>query len=304
MQARGWSEDYWNLVSQSPEIGTSNLREKKIDAHADFVPFGELLPYRGFARKIFDGVETGTPTFHGVVVRKDFADKYPEVVVAYLRAMMDADDWVRKNPKLAAEKIAEWTKIEKEVVYIFLGPDGIHTLDPTIKPLLVNGIKTSHGVLQKLGKVKEFNVDSWVNESYLRAAFKQRGLDYEAQKRTLANYDIQGKDPVCGKAITRPKDAGEIWIDGGDIVPLSSPVCTFMGIKKYQEAGKKIAVVYLYDQGLGIKVFADRAFYAVNGNGAKLEVVPFLLKKDAETSAAKSGGTVATYEQVLAKMEK
>jgi NitT/TauT family transport system substrate-binding protein len=304
MQARGWSDDFWNLVSQTPEIGTSNLREKKIDGHADFVPFGELLPYRGFARKIFDGAETGIPTFHGIVVRKDFADKYPEVVIAYIRAMMDADDWVRKNPRLAAEKIAAWTRIEKEVVYIFLGPDGIHTLDPTIKPLLVNSVKTSYGVLQKLGKVKEFNVDAWVNESYLRAAFKQRGLDYDAQKRTLANYDIEGKDPVCGKAITRPKDAGEIWIEGGDIVPLSSPVCTFKGIRKYQEAGKKIAVVYLYDQELGIKVFADRAFYAVNGTGAKLDVVPFLLKKDAETSAAKSGGTVATYEQVLAKMEK
>ena len=304
MQARGWSDDFWNLVSQTPEIGTSNLREKKIDGHADFVPFGELLPYRGFARKIFDGAETGVPTFHGIVVRKDFADKYPEVVVAYIRAMMDADDWVRKNPRLAAEKIAAWTKIEKEVVYIFLGPDGIHTLDPTIKPLLVNSVKTSYGVLQKLGKVKEFNVDAWVNDSYLRAAFKQRGLDYDAQKRTLANYDIQGKDPICGKTITRPKDAGEIWIEGGDIVPLSSPVCTFMGIRKYQEAGKKIAVVYLYDQGLGIKVFADRAFYAVNGSGTKLDVMPFLLKKDAETSAAKSGGTVATYEQVLAKMEK
>ena len=304
MQARGWPDDFWNLVSQTPEIGTSNLREKKIDGHADFVPFGELLPYRGFARKIFDGAGTGVPTFHGIVVRKDFADKYPEVVVAYIRAMMDADDWVRKNPKLAAEKIAQWTRIEKEVVYIFLGPDGIHTLDPTIKPLLVNSVKTSYGVLQKLGKVKEFNVDAWVNESYLRTAFKQRGLDYDAQKRTLANYDIQGKDPVCGKAVTRPKEAGEIWLDGGDIVPLSSPACTFMGIKKYQDAGKKIAVVYLFDQGLGIKVFADRAFYAVNGTGAKLDVVPFLLKKDAETSAAKSGGTVATYEQVLAKMEK
>ncbi|WP_440964650.1 ABC transporter substrate-binding protein [Massilia sp. GER05] len=304
MQARGWPDDFWNLVSQTPEIGTSNLREKKIDGHADFVPFGELLPYRGFARKIFDGAQTGIPTFHGIVVRKDFADKYPEVVVAYIRAMMDADDWVRKNPRLAAEKIAAWTRIEKEVVYIFLGPDGIHTLDPTIKPLLVNSVKTSYGVLQKLGKVKEFNVDAWVNESYLRAAFKQRGLDYDAQKRTLANYDIQGKDPVCGKAVTRPKEAGEIWIEGGDIVPLSSPACTFMGIKKYQDAGKKIAVVYLFDQGLGIKVFADRAFYAVNGTGAKLDVVPFLLKKDAETSAAKSGGTVATYEQVLAKMEK
>jgi NitT/TauT family transport system substrate-binding protein len=62
MEDRGWKSDYWELASQSPEVGTSNLQEKRIDGHADFVPFAELLPYRGFARKIFDGVETKVPT--------------------------------------------------------------------------------------------------------------------------------------------------------------------------------------------------------------------------------------------------
>jgi NitT/TauT family transport system substrate-binding protein len=47
MQERGWPADYWNLVSQSPEVGTTNLQEKKIDAHGDFVPFADLLPQRG-----------------------------------------------------------------------------------------------------------------------------------------------------------------------------------------------------------------------------------------------------------------
>jgi NitT/TauT family transport system substrate-binding protein len=305
MQTRGWADDYWNLVSQTPEIGTTNLQEKKIDAHADFVPFAELLPYRGFARKIFDGAETKIPTFHGVVVRKDFAEKYPEVVVAYIKAMMDADDWVRKDPKAAAEKIQGWTKIEKEVVYIFLGPGGIHTLDPTIKPILVSAIKTDVGVMQKLGRVKQFNVDAWVNETYVREAFKQRGLNYDQQKQTLANYDISGNDPICNKPVTRPREAGEIWIDGGEIVPLSSALCTFMGIKKYQGAGKKIAVAYVYDKSLGIKVFADRAFYGMSGAGTPgVDVVPFLLKKDAEAYAAKSGATVASYTDVLSKMEK
>jgi NitT/TauT family transport system substrate-binding protein len=305
MQKRGWSEDYWNLVSQTPEIGTTNLQEKKIDAHADFVPFAELLPYRGFARKIFDGAETKIPTFHGVVVRKDFAEKYPEVVVAYIKALMDADDWVKKNPKLAAEKIQQWTKIEKEVVYIFLGPGGIHTLDPTIKPILVDAIKTDYGVMQKMNRVKQFNVDAWVNETYVRQAFKERGLNYDTQKQTLANYDIEGKDPICNKAVTRPREAGEIWIDGGDIVPFSSTACTFLGIKKYQGAGKKVAVAYVYDKALGIKVFADKAFYSVSGTGsANLEIVPFMLKKDAEAYAAKSGAAVATYTQVLSKVEK
>src|SRR6476620_1499427 len=71
MQDRKWPADYFQLVSQSPEVGSTNLQEKKIDGHADFVPFAELLPFRGFARKIFDGVETNAPTWHGVVVRTD-----------------------------------------------------------------------------------------------------------------------------------------------------------------------------------------------------------------------------------------
>jgi len=99
MQDRKWPADYFQLVSQSPEVGSTNLQEKKIDAHADFVPFAELLPFRGFARKIFDGVETNAPTWHGAVVRTDFAEKYPEVVVAYIKAILEANAWCAPIPR-------------------------------------------------------------------------------------------------------------------------------------------------------------------------------------------------------------
>jgi NitT/TauT family transport system substrate-binding protein len=298
MQERGWKDDFWSLVSQSPEVGTTNLQEKKIDGHGDFVPFAELLPYRGFARKIFDGAQTKIPTFHGVVVRKDFAEKYPEAVVAYIKALMEANEWVRKDPKHAATKIEEWTKIEKEVAYIFLGPGGIHTLDPSIKPRWLDTIKTAYGVLHKLGRVKEFDMNAWVNETYLRQAFKERGLDYEAQKQTLANYDVAGKDPICKTTVTRPKEAGEIWLASGEIIPVSSPACLLAGVRQYEGEGKKVAVAYVYDKELGIKVFADKAFYAVEGGG-KGAMVPFLLKKDAEAHAARTGGKLATYAEAL-----
>src|SRR6201991_4730703 len=158
MQDRGYAADFFQLVSQSPEVGSTNLQEKKIDAHADFVPFAELLPFRGFARKIFDGVETNISTWHGVVVRTDFAEKYPEVVVAYIKAILEADAWVRKDPKLAAEKIAGWTGIDKEVVYIFVGPGGIMTVDPTIKPELVRDAGEDAKVLQRLDRMKAFDI--------------------------------------------------------------------------------------------------------------------------------------------------
>ena len=301
MEDRGWKDDFWELSSQSPEVGTTNLQERKIDAHADFVPFAELLPFRGFARKIFDGVETKVPTFHGIVVRKDFADKYPEFVVAYLKALMDANDWVRKDPKMAAEKIEEWTKTEKEVVYMFLGPSGIMTLDPTIKPKWIQAIKYDTGVLQRMGRVKEFNADAWVNETYIKQAFKEKGLDYEKQKASYAGYEIGGIDPLCKKPIKAPRQGGEVWIEGGALTAYSSPVCTLSAIKQDLSQGKKIGVAFLFDKTFGIKLFADKAFYALNTkNPKKPEIMPFLLKKDAQAWAAKHGGRLANYTEALA----
>jgi NitT/TauT family transport system substrate-binding protein len=39
------------IITQTPEVAGTALRSGQIDAHADFVPFGELFPFRGFAQK-------------------------------------------------------------------------------------------------------------------------------------------------------------------------------------------------------------------------------------------------------------
>jgi len=299
LQKRGLPPDFWNLVSQSPEVGTTNLQEKRIDAHGDFVPFAELLPFKGFARKIYDGAETKVPTFHGVVVRKDFAEKYPEIVHAYLKALIEANDWMRKNPKGGAEKVEEWTKINKEVVYVFLGPGGVHTLDPTIKKSWIDAIGANYAILQKLNMIKPLDIGAWVNDTYVRDTYKELGLDYDKQLASFDTYNVSGTDPVCNVPVNDPKLAGQVWIKGGDIVSFSSPVCTLLGVKKYTAEGKEFNAVYLVDHELGIKVFADAAFYAIKPDTKKPDVVPFLLKKDAEAHAAKNGGKVSTYAEAL-----
>ncbi|MFG1243038.1 ABC transporter substrate-binding protein [Xanthobacter sp. V7C-4] len=299
MQDKGWPADYFKLVSQSPEVGSTNLQERKIDAHADFVPFAELLPFRGFARKIFDGVETNAPTWHGMVVRTDFAQKYPEVVVAYLKAVIDANDWVRKDPQGAAEKIAKWTGIDKEVVYIFLGPGGIMTLDPTLKPQLVADAAEDAAVLQKLGRMKEFDTKAWVNDTYMRQAFKEMGLDYEAQLKSLANYEVSGDDSFCKVKITEPRKAGEIWIEGKGVKPYSSAACTLGALAELTAQGKKANMTYLFDTARGIKLFATDAFFAVSAKDGKREILPFMLKADAEAAAAKAGGKVMSFGDAL-----
>jgi len=295
MQDRGYGADYFQLVSQSPEVGSTNLQEKKIDAHADFVPFAELLPFRGFARKIFDGVETNVPTWHGVVVRTDFAEKYPEVVVAYEKALISANEWLRADPKLAAEKIQEWTGINKEVVYIFLGPSGNMTTDPTIKPALIDAAAADVKVLQNLGRMKEFDPHKWVDDSYLRKAYAELKLDYDAQLASTKNYEISGEDKFCKKQITDPRKSGEVWVDDEGILPFSSAACTLGAYADFKAKGKKIDVAYVFDTSRGIKLFADQAFFAVAGS----DIAPFLLKKDAEAYAAKTGGKVLGFDDAV-----
>jgi NitT/TauT family transport system substrate-binding protein len=299
MQDRGWGPTEIRLVSQTPEVGTTNLQEKKVDSHANFVPFAELLPFRGFARKIFDGVETKAPTWHGVVVRTDFAEKYPEVVTAYVKAVMEANAWVRNDPQGAAEQIAKWTGIEKEVVYMFLGPGGIMTLDPTIKPQLVADAAEDAKVLQNLGRMKEFDVEKWVNPSFVRAAFQESGLSYDRQVASLDNYEVKGDDPFCKRPIAEPRMAGQIWVEGEKITAYASPACTLGAFAALRTAGKKINVAYLFDAALGTKLFADQAFFSIAKTGAAAEITPFMLKKDAEAHAARSGGKVGGFDDAL-----
>ncbi|MGJ5072219.1 ABC transporter substrate-binding protein [Bradyrhizobium oligotrophicum] len=295
LQDAGYPADFFQLVSQTPEVGSTNLQEKKIDAHADFVPFAELLPFRGYARKIFDGVQTNLPTFHGVVVRTDFAEKYPEVVIAYVKAVIAANQWLRQDPKAAAEKIQEWTGINKEVVYIFLGPGGNMTTDPTIKPALVDAAATDVKVLQSLGRMKEFDPKKWVDDSYIRKAYAELKLDYDKELASTANYEISGEDKFCNRPITEPRKAGEVWIDGEGITAFSSATCTLGAYADYKAKGKKINVAYVFDTARGIKLFADQAFFAA-ANG---EIAPFLLKKDAEAYAAKIGGKVMGLDDAV-----
>jgi NitT/TauT family transport system substrate-binding protein len=297
----GLPDTYFHLVNQSPEVGSTNLQEQKIDAHADFVPFPELLPYRGFARKIYDGAETNLPTWHGVVVRTDFAEKYPEIIVAYLRAIIDADAWVKADPKQAAEKIAEWTGTDKEVVYIFLGPGGIMTLDPTIKPALVQAGGTTAKFLEKLGRVSEFSVDQWVDDSYLRKAYAEAGLDYDKAAAITVNYEITGEDRFCGRPIVEPRAGGEIWIKDGAIEPLATTACLLQAYGDLYARGEKIDVAYVFDHSRGIKLFASFAFYVVN---TASDVVPFMLRSDAAAYAAKVGGTVKSFEDAVAAVRK
>ena len=294
IQAQGWDpEKDVTITVQTPEVGGSALKANQIDAHADFVPFGELFPFRGFARKILDGESTGLTTTHGVQVRSDYAQKYPEVVIAFLKATLEADRLLRENPEQLAEQYEKWTGIEAEVFYAFHGPAGIQTRDFTLKPEVIDALRNASQTLKVLKKTAvDVNVDEFVDDRFIKQAAQEYGLNYEARILDYAPVPFTGDALDTGRPITEAKLAGQIWVRGEAKVRLySSPEATLQAAEQLKSEGKQLRVVFVHDRGSGIKLFADKVWYVHRDD----KLAAFLLRESADAWAAQNGGQVLTY---------
>jgi NitT/TauT family transport system substrate-binding protein len=281
LQDIGLSKDDVLIKNQSPPVGAANIAQGKIDAHGDFCPWSEIMEFRGTGRKIFDGSEAGVPYLHGVVVRKDYAEKYPEVVVAFMKAIIEAGDWVREDPIRAATKLEKWTGVEREVQYLYFSKGGALTLDPTIKDKWVDALKFDHTVLVKEKSIPPLDFDKWIYDGYIRTAYKELGMDYEKDLKYI-------RDP---KPENMKLPAAEIWHKDKGIV-------TYDSISKMLEAAKKfkadgtLRASYVYDDVTGLKLFGKVAIYVKGKTG---EYTAFMRKPDAEKFIAKKGGDIVGF---------
>ena len=275
------TSDY-ELKNQAPAVGAANIAAKKIDAHADFCPWSELMEFRGTGRKIYDGSQTGVPYLHGVVVREDFAKQYPEIVVAFIEAVYDAGQWIKADPMRAVEMMEKWTGVEKEVLYLYFSKGGLLTLDPTIKPQWIDALKFDHGVLAKEQQIPPLDFKSWITETYVKAAYKDMGLDYAKQQAKVVDPKIFAGYPM------------EIWHARDGIKSYTSMAEFLKAVAKYKAEGAKLNATYVYDKNTGLKMFGKSAFYVKAPDGS---FSTFLLKPDAEAYAKSIGGTVEDFHQ-------
>jgi NitT/TauT family transport system substrate-binding protein len=288
-----------NLVSQSPEVGGSALQSHKIDAHADFVPFAELFPYRGFARKIYDGAQANSPTFHGTLVNAGYAEKYPEVVVAFLRAAIEADRLLSEEPEKYSELIAKVTGIEAEVNYLFHGPLGLQKRDFTFKPEYRAALGTA---IETLAILKRNDVplsaDELIDERYLREAFRLSGLDYDKALKSYEKEPLVAKDAQSGAPITDVRRAAQVWVAGeASVRHYASPEAALYAVREAEKAGQKIRVVFVHDYDTGLKLLAKQAWFVRAADG---RIDAYLEKQRAGQVSRQNGGTVVSFDVVSA----
>jgi NitT/TauT family transport system substrate-binding protein len=276
------------LKNQSPTVGAANIAAGKIDAHADFCPWSEIMEFRGTGRVIYDGSETGVPYLHGVVVRKDFVDKYPEVVVAFIKAIYDAEQWIKSDPLQAAQMMEKWTGVEKEVLYLYFSKGGYLTLDPTLKAQWFDTLKFDHQVLANASLAPPLSVRQWIDDTYIKQAYAEMGLDYEAQRAVTV-------DPVAANHDL----PNEVWHARDGIVTFPTVKEFLAGVAKFEASGAKLNATYVYDRTTGLKMFGKTAFYVVAPGGT---YTPFLRKNDAEKYAGSVNGKVFTFAEAVASL--
>jgi len=282
--AQGWDpQKDVNITTQAPEVAGPALQAGKIEAHADFVPFSELFEHRGIARKIFDGSQANAPTYHGSLVNAEYAKKYPEVVVAFLRAALEADRLMAAEPEKYSELIEKVTGVEAAVNYLYHGPLGLQTRDLSWKPEYRQALKTSIETLKLLGRESPLNAETFIDDHYIREAFKQSGQNYEARLADRDKLPLKANDALTGKPITDVQRAAGIWVQGEPKVRHYASIESALGeLQKLEKAGKTAKAVYVHDLMHRIKLLAPTTWYAIDAKGQ----LSAFLQKDAATAYA------------------
>jgi NitT/TauT family transport system substrate-binding protein len=286
-----------DVLNQQPQVGASALESGQAQALSQFVAWPGLLVFQNKAELLYDGAEGDYPTFHGVVVRRDYAGQHPEVLDAFLQAQIDATDFLNQNPLESARLVAEGSGLPQEVVYLYNGPGGT-SFDTTLKPSLIEAFKGDVPYLKSIGDFADLNIDEFVEDTAIRKAFAERGQDYDTALNSTANpSEISGQDPVCNVAVTDPKLASELWINGKDSTqPAANPGCLLRAVRDANARGEQVRAAYVPDTEFGTRWFADKSVWVQDGRN----YLPFGTPAGAQRYiAGHSGATVVDYQQAL-----
>lgn len=270
-----------HIVNQDPAVGASSIDGHQVDALGQFVPWPQLVVFRNQGRLLYDGGDNNVPTFHGVVVRKQFADRNPGVMAAFMSAMSVTTSYLVANPLPAALRVGKLTGIEPEVVYLYNGPNGLVSFDMTAKRQFADALQQIKGFLVQRGSVaRSFDVGAFVNDAYVRRLF---GSDYERRRDDLTNPDrLTGDDGLCGQPVGDAAQASELWLSGADHTEAAAtPTCL---LRHVAAATAKVRAAYTPDTVTATRLFADHATWLVDPAAPPTQrYKPFATQEAADT---------------------
>lgn len=289
LDGAGEDDGFVGLVNQQPEVGATAIESGQVDAVAGFVPWPDLLVFRGVARKVFDGGDTETPTMHAVLMRRAFSGEHPDVALAFLEAQLEATTYLHEHPLDAAQRVADAAGLDVEVVYLFNGPNGVVTFDPTLKEEWIDALEGDVPFLRSLGSIEDVDLERFVDDSLLRSVH----ANYDDEVAEFDNPAIlTGEDEACGGVVDDQSTASEAWFDGEEQTRVSRTPTCLLRLVASEGGPDALRVGYVPDSGHGTRTFAVQATWVEDPSaGDEDRFKPFATLGDATTYVEEHPGS-------------
>jgi NitT/TauT family transport system substrate-binding protein len=167
--------DAVTLTTIDASANCSRRPASPIDGYAYFAPFHEIAKHQGQFRRLLSHQLDGLPTFHGVVIRADLAEQYPEIAVAYLRALLAAQYWYATQP-MASTLVSRWVNMDAAIVTKTLRSSTSNQADAVYLPETQLRTDWLQAHIHQLGKIAgqehlgQINLDHWMQPEFLERA--------------------------------------------------------------------------------------------------------------------------------------
>lgn len=156
-------------------IETTKSQDKANSIYAHFSPFHELAHFQGKYQYLLNDDFSILPSFYGVVVRKEFAENHPDIVVSYLKAIIASQYWYINTPN-ALSLISQWTKISPKILTNIIGKDYYKEESNLFFPELHIREDWIQSHIEKLQTIpnheylEELSLQNWIQQEFIQSA--------------------------------------------------------------------------------------------------------------------------------------
>ncbi len=189
------------------------------------------------------------------MVRRAYATAHPEVLDAFLQAQLDATDFLNHKPLEAAAHRRPGQRAAAGSGVPLQRPGGT-SFDTTLKPSLVDALKSDVPYLKSIGDFADLDVGGFVQDAPLRARVR-RPRAATTTRRGLRRQPVRSAGTPPGS---------ELWLDGSDTTqPIANPTSLLQAVRDATARGAKVRAAYVPDAELGTRWFADKAVWVHDG---------------------------------------
>ncbi|MDJ0707523.1 MAG: LysR substrate-binding domain-containing protein [Leptolyngbyaceae cyanobacterium MO_188.B28] len=152
-------------------------RNTTADGYAYFAPLHEIASHHGRFRRLPDADLGQIPTFHGIVVQETFAEQHPDIVIAYLKALIAAQQWYVTTPS-ALSLVSNWVRLDPEIVaktldYRDSDGSGLFFPETQIRMDWVTEHIQQLAAIPGNEQLDEIDLNRWIQSDFLTTAINQ-----------------------------------------------------------------------------------------------------------------------------------